>query len=131
MGDKQFDYYFAQSFAYGDYEQSTAKKYTRLYLLLVEFEAVAQRKEQVDVIKPHLPQAQRQRWAAPYPLEIIMVIHLLLQLYDLKMQHELNEVVTMRRFTGVALITDRIPERSTTQTFRNLLEKHLLAQGLP
>lgn len=64
MGDKEFDYYFAQSFAYGDYEQSTAKKYTRLYQLLVEFEAVAPRKEQVDVIKPHLPQAKRHKWAA-------------------------------------------------------------------
>jgi IS5 family transposase len=34
------------------------------------------------------------------------------------------EVSTMRRFAGIELISDRIPDETTILTFRHLLEKH-------
>jgi hypothetical protein len=35
----------------------------------------------------------------------------------------------MRRFAGIALITDRIPDETTILAFRHLLEKHDLGEG--
>ena len=54
-------------------------------------------------------------------------IHLLQQWYDLRdpaMEDALIEVPTMRRFAGIDMISDRIPDETTILTFRHLLEKH-------
>ena len=56
-------------------------------------------------------------------------IHLLQQWYSLSdpaMEEALIEVPTMRRFAGIDMITDRIPDETTILTFRHLLEKHRL-----
>ena len=39
------------------------------------------------------------------------------------MEDSLLEVATMRRFAGIALITDRIPDETTILAFRHLLEQ--------
>ena len=44
------------------------------------------------------------------------------------MEEALIEVPTMRRFTGIELISDRIPDETTILTFRHLLEKHGLGE---
>ena len=44
MGGKQLGYRFAQGFAYGDYEQTMAKKRTRREPLVCEMEKVARGK---------------------------------------------------------------------------------------
>lgn len=45
------------------------------------------------------------------------------------MEEALIEVVpTMRRFAGIALISDRIPDETTILPFRHLLEKHGVAE---
>jgi len=54
-------------------------------------------------------------------------IHLLQQWYSLSdpaMEEALIEVPTMRRFAGIELISDRIPDETTILTFRHLLDKH-------
>ena len=69
----------------------------------------------------------------PCPLATILRIHLLLQWYslsDLAMEEALIEVPTMRRFAGIALISDRIPDETTILTFRHLLEKHDLGEQI-
>jgi transposase, IS5 family len=38
------------------------------------------------------------------------------------MEDELIEVPTMRRFAGIDMISDRIPEETTIFAFRHLLE---------
>ena len=43
---------------------------------------------------------------------------------DPAMEEALIEVPTMRRFAGIDLINDRIPDETTFLTFRHLLEKH-------
>jgi IS5 family transposase len=60
-------------------------------------------------------------------------IHLLQQWYDLSdpaMEDALLEVATMRRFAGIALITDRIPDETTILAFRHLLERHDLGKQI-
>jgi IS5 family transposase len=60
-------------------------------------------------------------------------IHLLQQWYDLSdpaMEDALIEVSTMRRFAGIDLISDRIPDETTILAFRHLLEKHDLGDQI-
>jgi IS5 family transposase len=58
-------------------------------------------------------------------------VHLLQQWYDLSdpaMEDALIEVATMRRFAGIALISDRIPDETTILAFRHLLEQNDLGE---
>jgi IS5 family transposase len=45
-------------------------------------------------------------------------------------EEALIEVPTMRRFAGIELISDRIPDETTILTFRHLLEKHELGEQI-
>jgi IS5 family transposase len=57
--------------------------------------------------------------------------HLLQQWHSLSdpaREEALIEVLTMRRFAGVDLISDRLPDKTTILTFRHLLDKHDLGQ---
>ena len=42
------------------------------------------------------------------------------------MEDALIEVPTMRRFAGIDMLSDRIPDETTILAFRHLLEKHNL-----
>ncbi len=46
------------------------------------------------------------------------------------MEESLNEVPNMSRFTGIELISDRIPDETTILTFRHLMEKHELGEQI-
>jgi len=77
----------------------------------------------------------RQRFPGrpPYPLATMLRVHLLQQWYSLSdpaMEEALIEVPTMRRFAGINLISDRIPDETTILTFRHLLEKHGLGEQI-
>jgi len=89
-------------------------------------EAVVPWKLLIDLIEPHYPKTSSKGGRPPYPLETMLRVHLLQQCYDLSdpaMEDALLEVATMRRFTGIALITDRIPDETTILAFRHLLEE--------
>jgi transposase, IS5 family len=125
MGGKQF--------GFGDYEQSTAKKRTRRERFLAEMEAIVPWKALVDLIEPHYPRTTSKGGRPPYPLETMLRIHLLQQWYDLSdpaMEDALIEVATMRRFAGIALISDRIPDETTILAFRHLLEQNDLGEQI-
>jgi IS5 family transposase len=60
-------------------------------------------------------------------------IHLMQQWYSLSdpaMEDALIEVPTMRRFVGIDLVSDRIPDETTILAFRHLLEKHNLGEQI-
>ena len=125
MGGKQL--------GFGDYEQTTAKKRTRRERFLQEMEAVVPWKALIDLIEPCYPKTSSKGGRPPYPLETMLRIHLLQQWYDLSdpaMEDALIEVPTMRRFTGIDLISDRIPDETTILAFRHLLEKHDLGDQI-
>ena len=133
MDAKQFGHRCAEGFAYGDYEQSTAKKLTKRERFLAEMEAVVPWKPLVELIEPHYPRTSSKGGRPPYPLETMLRIHLLQQWYDLSdpaMEDALIEVPTMRRFAGIALITDRIPDETTILAFRHLLEQNELGEQI-
>ena len=89
--------------------------------------------ELVDLIEPQYPRTSSKDGRPPYPLETILRIHLLQQWYDLSdpaMEDALIEVPTMRRFAGIALISDRIPDETTILAFRHLLEQNDLGEQI-
>ena len=87
----------------------------------------------IDLTEPHYPKTSSKGGRPPYPLATMLRIHLLQQWYDLSdpaMEDALIEVPTMRRFAGIDMISDRIPDETTILTFRHLLEKHDLGQQI-
>ncbi|NDD45342.1 MAG: IS5 family transposase [Synechococcaceae bacterium WB9_4xB_025] len=125
MGGKQL--------GFSDYELTTAKKQTKREKFLSEMEAVVPWQALIDLIEPHYPKASKKGGRPPYPLATMLRIHLLQQWYSLSdpaMEEALIEVPTMRRFAGIELISDRIPDETTILTFRHLLEKHKLGEQI-
>jgi IS5 family transposase len=96
-------------------------------------EAVVPWKALIDLIEPQYPKAGSKGGRPAYPLETMLRIHLMQQWYDLSdpaMEDALIEVPTMRRFAGINLISDRIPDETTILSFRHLLEKHDLGKQI-
>jgi IS5 family transposase len=87
----------------------------------------------IALIEPHYPKTSKKGWRPPYPLATMLRIHLLQQWYSLSdpaMEEAVIEVPTMRRFAGIDLISDRIPDETTILTFRHLLEKYELGEQI-
>jgi IS5 family transposase len=96
-------------------------------------EAVVPWQALIALIEPHYPKTSKKGGRPPYPMASMLRIHLLQQWYSLSdpaMEEALIEVPTMRRFAGIDLISDRIPDETTILTFRHLLEKHDLGEQI-
>jgi IS5 family transposase len=96
-------------------------------------EKVVPWKALLDLIDPYYPKTGSKGGRPPYPLQAMLRIHLLQQWYDLSdsaMEDALIEVPTMRRFAGISMISDRIPDETRILAFRHLLEKHDLGQQI-
>ena len=118
---------------FSDYELTTAKKQTKREKFLSEMEVVVPWQALIDLIESHYPKTSKTGGRPPYPLATMLRIHLLQQWYSLSdpaMEEALIEVPTMRRFAGIELISDRIPDETTILTFRHLLEKHELGERI-
>ena len=109
---------------FSDYELTTAKKQTKREKFLAEIEAVVPWPALIALIEQHYPKASKKGGRLPHPLAAMLLIHLLHQWYllsDPAMEEALIEVPTMRRFAGIDLISDRIPDETTILNFRHLL----------
>jgi IS5 family transposase len=125
MGGKQL--------GFSDYEQTTARKRTKRERFLTQMEAVVPWRALIALIEPCYPKTGSKGGRPPYPLETMLRIHLMQQWYDLSdpaMEDALIEVPTMRRFAGIALISERIPDETTILAFRHLLERHDLGKQI-
>lgn len=114
-----------------DYEQTSFRKQTRRERFLLEMEQVVPWQPLYELIEPCYPKTGPQGGRPPYPLETMLRIHLLQQWYDLSdpaMEEALIEVGSMRRFAGIHLMTDRIPDETTILGFRHLLEQYELGK---
>ena len=118
MGGKQL--------GFSDPELTTAKKQTEREKFLSEMKAVVPWQALIDLIGPHHPKPGKKGGRPPYSLATMLRIYLLLQWYSLSdpaMEEALIEVTTMRRFAGIELISDRIPDETAILIFRHLLKK--------
>ena len=125
MGGKQL--------GFGDYEQTTAKKRTKREKFLAEMDQVVPWPALIALIEPHYPKTGSKGGRPPYPLATMLRIHLMQQWYSLSdpaLEDALIEVPTMRRFAGIDMLSDRIPDETTILAFRHLLEKHNLGEQI-
>lgn len=133
MGGKPLGHRFAEGCAYGDDEPSTARKRTKHARSLSAMEAVVPWKELIDLIEPHDPKTSSKGGRPAYPPATMLRIHWMQQWYSLSdpaMEDALVDVPTMRRFAGIDLVSERIPDATTILAFRHRLEKHNLGEQI-
>jgi IS5 family transposase len=107
------------------------KKVTRRERFLAEMNAVIPWVELVALIAPHYPTAGRGR--PPMPLETMLRIYFLQQWFDLSdpaAEDAIYDSESMRRFAGVELSDDAVPDETTILRFRRLLEEHQLTEHI-
>jgi len=119
----------ALSFASLSYESK--KKKTRREQFLAEMDQVIPWEAMLKFISPYYPKAGNGR--KPMPLEVMLRIYFMQQWYGLSdpaMEDALYDIESMRRFAGLDLQMDDIPDETTILHFRHLLEKHKLTEKL-
>ena len=83
------------------------------------------------LIEPHYPKAGN--GTQPMPQERMLRIYFMQQWFNLSdpaMEDSLYDSESMRRFAGIELSEDAIPDETTILRFRHLLEKHYLTQAI-
>jgi IS5 family transposase len=110
---------------------SAKGKVTRRERFLAEMDAVIPWPRLLALIEPHYPKAGAGR--QPHPLERMLRIHFMqhwFNLSDPQAEDSLYDIESMRRFAGVELAEDAIPDESTILRFRHLLEEHRLSEAI-
>ncbi|MCW5610601.1 MAG: IS5 family transposase [Rubrivivax sp.] len=106
-------------------------KASRRAEFLAQMDRVVPWKELCELIEPHYPKAGRGR--PPVGLERMLRLHFLQHWYNLSdpgLEEELLESESMRRFVGIDLGHERVPDETTVCKFRHLLERHGLGQKI-
>lgn len=112
---------------FGGLAWTAKKKTTRREQFLVEMDRVVPWKDLVKVVAPHYPVAGRGR--RPMPLEQMLRIYFVQQWFDLSdpmAEDAIYDSESIRRFVGVDLSDDAVPDETTICRFRHLLEEHQL-----
>jgi len=94
-------------------------------------DAVAPWARLLAVIEPHYPKASQGR--PPHPLPRMLRIYFMQQWFDLSdpaMEDALYDSESMRRFAGIDLAADLVPDETTILRSRHLLERHRLTEQL-
>jgi len=116
---------------FGDLAWSQKGKVTRREQFLAEMDGVIPWAELVALIEPYYPKAGRGR--QPLGLEKMLRIYFLQQWFDLSdpaAEDALYDSESMRRFAGVELGEDAVPDETTILRFRRLLETHQLTEQI-
>ncbi|MGH7676224.1 MAG: IS5 family transposase [Gemmatimonadales bacterium] len=106
-------------------------KVTRREQFLAEMDRVIPWAELVALIVPYYPRAGKGR--QPLGLEKMLRIYFLQQwfhLSDPQAEDAIYDSESMRRFAGVELSEDVVPDETTILRFRHLLEQHGLTQAI-
>ncbi|MEQ8929373.1 MAG: IS5 family transposase [Silicimonas sp.] len=109
------------------------KKVTRREQFLAEMEAVVPWSRLLALIAPHYPKAGPKGGRPPMPLETMLRVYFLQNWYALSdpmAEETLYDSDAMRRFAGIELGDDRIPDETTILNFRHLLEQHGLTEAI-
>jgi len=107
------------------------KKLTRREQFLKEMDQVVPWARLVKRIERHYPKAGNGR--QPMPLETMLRIYFLQQWFNLSdpaAEDSLYDIESMRRFCGIELGEQAVPDETTILNFRRLLEDHRLTEAL-
>lgn len=107
------------------------RKQTRRAKFLAEMERVVPWRELCAIIEPYYPKGGSGR--PPIGLERMLRLHLLQHWFNLSdpaAEEALYDSLSMRRFVGIDLGREPVPDETTILNFRRLLEKHELGKPL-
>ncbi len=107
------------------------KKSTKREKFLAEMERVFPWKELCDLIEPFYPKVGKGR--PPVGLERMLRIHFLQSWFNLSdpaAEEALYDMESMRRFVGIDLGNEPVPDETTICKFRHLLEAHGLGERI-
>ncbi len=107
------------------------KKRTKREKFLKEMEQVVPWDRLEKVIEPHYPRVGKGR--PPRGLKVMLRIYCLQQWYGLPdpgVEEALYDMESMRRFAGLELGEDAIPDETAILNFRHLLEEHNLTSAV-
>lgn len=110
---------------------TTKGKVTRRERFLAEMDQVIPWAELRDLIEPHYPKAGRGR--QPLGLEKMLRTYFVQQWFNLSdpmAEEMLYDSEAIRRFVGIELGDEAIPDETTILRFRRLLERHQLTEAL-
>lgn len=110
---------------------SAKGKTTRREQFLAEMNVVMPWAKLVALIEPHYPKAGNGR--QPLPLERMLRVYFMQQWFNLsdpQAEDSLYDIEPMRRFAGIELAEDVVPDETTILRFRHLLEKHRLTEAI-
>ncbi len=117
------------TFASGAWEKKG--KITRRERFLGEMDQVIPWAQILALIEPHYPKAGN--GTQPMPMERMLRIYFMQQWFNLSdpaMEDTLYDSESMRRFAGIELVEDAVPDESTILRFRHLLEQHRLSEQI-
>src|SRR6202162_520432 len=106
-------------------------KVTRRERFLAEMDAVIPWSRLLALIEPHYPKAGN--GTQPKPMERMLRIYFMQNWFNLSdpgAEDSLYDSESMRRFAGIELSEDAIPDESTILRFRHLLEQHKLTERI-
>ena len=106
-------------------------KVTRREQFLAEMDAVIPWAKLLQLIEPFYPKAGN--GTQPMPMERMLRIYFMQQWFNLSdpaMEDSLYDSTSMRRFAGIELADDGVPDESTILRFRHLLERHKLTEAI-
>jgi IS5 family transposase len=104
---------------------------TRRERFLAEMNAVVPWARLTALIEPHYPKGKGGR--PPMPLERMLRVYFMQQWFNLsdpQAEDALYDIEPMRRFAGIELADDAIPDETTILNFRHLLERHQLTEQI-
>jgi IS5 family transposase len=104
---------------------------TRRERFLAEMDAVIPWERLLALIEPHYPKAGQ--GTQPLPMERMLRIYFMQNWFNLSdpgAEDALYDSESMRRFAGIELAEDTIPDESTILRFRHLLERHRLTEAI-
>jgi IS5 family transposase len=106
-------------------------KVTRRERFLAEMDAVIPWERLLGLIEPHYPKAGN--GTQPMPMERMLRIYFMQNWFNLSdpaAEDALYDSESMRRFAGIELVEDAIPDETTILRFRHLLERHQLTERM-
>jgi transposase, IS5 family len=107
------------------------RKPTKRDVFLATMEQIVAWKELCNVIEPHYPKAGNGR--PPVGLERMLRMYFVqhwFNLADVACEDALLDSPALRRFVGIDLGRERVPDATTLLKFRRLLEEHKLGEAL-
>lgn len=113
--------------AFPSLNQAMKKKLTRREQFLAEMDAVVPWRRLLALIEVHYPKTGPKGGRPPMPLETMLRVYFLQNWYALSdpmAEEMLYDSEAMRRFAGIELGDDRIPDETTVLNFRHLLERY-------